>query len=218
MSFYKIIGKNFGNYPYRLGLNTLRHHGEAFNTLPECTAGGLYYCEPPYILNWFEHGDKLCRLTIPRDAQVVQVGNKFKADKINITHILSLYDAAAWKELSTINGDWNRQLQLATEHGYFEGVKYLVEQGADIHAEHEAALQDAAAEGHLKIVKYLVEHGADIYAANGWVLFWATKNGHFEVVKYLSELMGAIPPFALHLAIKSGHMNIVMHLKTTRIN
>lgn len=106
---YKIIGNNFGNYPYRIGLNTLKHNGEVFNPIPECGQGGLYFCEVTDILQWINYGHTLCVVEIPEDAQVVQLRRKAKADKIIILDMLPLDDVNTWK--------------------------YLVKQGLNIHGE-----------------------------------------------------------------------------------
>ena len=50
---------------------------------------------------------------------------------------------------------------MSAKNGRMEMVKYLVELGADIHAENEYALRWSAKHGHLEIVKYLVELGAE---------------------------------------------------------
>src|SRR5436190_333177 len=121
--YYKIIGKNKGNYPYRVGLNTLKHNGETFNTTVYCTSNGLYYCEGIDILEYLSYGDKLCRVTIPENAQVVKVGKKFKADRIIIEEILPLSNVNTWK--------------------------YLVEHGADVHVEDDCALHWLAEHGQL---------------------------------------------------------------------
>ena len=47
----------------------------------------------------------------------------------------------------------------------------------------------ASYNGHLEFVKYLVEQGADIHAEYDFALKYARKNKHLEVVKYLEEQM-----------------------------
>ena len=47
-----------------------------------------------------------------------------------------------------------------------ETWKYLVEFGANIHANDDSAIQWASGHGHLEIVRYLVENGANIHANN----------------------------------------------------
>ena len=51
-------------------------------------------------------------------------------------------------------------LRNASQNGYFEIVKYLVENGANV--KNSSALRGASEYGHLEIVKYLVENGADV--------------------------------------------------------
>jgi len=82
-----------------------------------------------------------------------------------------------------IHARHEQSLSLAALNGRLEVVKYLVEQGADIHALDDHALRNAARYGYLKVVKYLVEHGANIHAVN------LDNNKHLEVVKYLETLM-----------------------------
>ena len=48
----------------------------------------------------------------------------------------------------------NMMIEMAKE-GHLNGVKYLVEKGADIHAKNDLALELASREGHLEVVKYL---------------------------------------------------------------
>src|SRR3989344_2772907 len=64
-------------------------------------------------------------------------------------------------------------------------VQYLLDQGADIHAENDCALRWSAYNGHLPVVQYLLEHGADIHAKNDLALRWSAENGHLPVVQYL---------------------------------
>ena len=76
-------------------------------------------------------------------------------------------------------------LRAASSNGHLEVVKYLVEQGADIHANDDLSLISASNNGHLELVKYLVEQGADIHAHNDLSLRWARQRGHTEVADYL---------------------------------
>ena len=55
----------------------------------------------------------------------------------------------------------DEQLVYALQYGDLERVKYLIENGADIHAEDDDALQLSACFGHLDVVKYLIENGAN---------------------------------------------------------
>jgi ankyrin repeat protein len=75
----------------------------------------------------------------------------------------------------------------AAKDGHLETVQYLIENGADIHADNDYALQWAAGNGHLDVVRYLVENGADIHADNDLALRYTAGNGHLDVVRFLVE-------------------------------
>jgi len=84
-------------------------------------------------------------------------------------------------------------LRHAARNGYFEVVRFLINQGAEIDALAEdkgTALSAASSKGHLDIVKLLIQSGAkiDIIDKDGETpLFNASSNGRNEVVKYLLE-------------------------------
>lgn len=128
-NYYKIIGRNFGNYPYKIGLNTLKENGENFDPSPFCCKGGLYFTDKANIHHFYSYGDKLCILTIPENAKVVLVGTntaaagttagtttsgtgkdipvKWKADQIYIHKILPLnLDTILKYELKMVSMDY----------------------------------------------------------------------------------------------------------------
>jgi len=74
-----------------------------------------------------------------------------------------------------------------SKKGNLDIVKYLVENGADIHAYDDYALKWSARNGHLDVVKYLLEKGANIHADNDSVLIDSAYYGRLDVVKYLLE-------------------------------
>ena len=81
-------------------------------------------------------------------------------------------------------------LMLASQNGYLDVVKYLIEKRAEQDRVDAIALRRASSGGHLPIVKYLIEKGANVNekANDGdTALMGASKNGHLEVVKYLIE-------------------------------
>lgn len=77
-------------------------------------------------------------------------------------------------------------------HGTLDMVKFLVEHGANIHNQNEAPIRWASKENRKDIVKYLIEKGANIHEKNEEVLRWFSKRGDLEMVKYLISL-GAVP-------------------------
>jgi ankyrin repeat protein len=108
-------------------------------------------------------------------------------------------------------------LSKAAEEGNLKTVKFLVENGANIHCNNEAPLHYAVKNGHLKTVKYLVEQGADIHARNDYAVRWAARKGHFEIVKYLVENGADIyarNELALSWAVTNNHFRIANYLKS----
>jgi ankyrin repeat protein len=77
------------------------------------------------------------------------------------------------------------QLNSAAMNGRLDEVKFLIKNGANIHANENSALVGAASAGNLEIVKYLLDNGANIHVQGDNPLFWALYNGRLEVVKYL---------------------------------
>jgi hypothetical protein len=189
--FVKIIGKNHGSYPYRVGLNTLKYTGETFNPTPKCGEGGLYYCEIQYVFEWLGYGDTVCIVRPADAATVVQVDRKWKTDRLVIDEMKKLWEVSTiqWlvENCADIHADNDSALLNASMNRYLEVVQYLCEHGADIHAYGEYAMRCAAMNGHLGVVQYLCEHGADIHAYGECAVRRATENGHLEVVKYLCE-------------------------------
>jgi len=164
-TYYKIIGannySNNGHYQYGLGLNTLADNNELFNKEPICGPGGLYFCSIEYIFVYLDYGNKVCILTIPDDAQVVKVNNKYKADQIYI------------EEMMEINNDTT------------EAIKYLIQCGADTSRGYEYLINWAARKGNLEIVKYVIEHGIDGTVNNNFAIQYASEHGYLEIVEYL---------------------------------
>lgn len=70
-------------------------------------------------------------------------------------------------------------MRLSAASGHFDIVNYLVENGADIHADNEYALRESASGGHLRVVEYLAQKGADIHADTDFAIRWSARNGHF---------------------------------------
>ena len=217
MNYYKIIGNNFGSYPYRIGLNTLKHNGEEFDPREECGPGGLYFCNAEYIFNYLKLGDKICEVQLPEGARVVRMGAKYKADKLLITKIMPIEEVATIEYLVEQGADirLNELLEPAALCGNLGVVRYLMEH-LDISKEEvrtalrkaaetgrlevvkylvnftnqegmDHALLTASEVGYLKIVEFLVDNGANMDMFRGWPIQLAAYQNRLEVVKYLAQ-------------------------------
>ena len=78
-------------------------------------------------------------------------------------------------------------LWICARYGKADYVQYLLDAGANVHAENDYALQWASDNGHEKVVKLLLDAGADVHAEDDLALRWASHNGHEKVVKLLKD-------------------------------
>ena len=109
----------------------------------------------------------------------------------------------------------NIALRWASETGNLALVKYLVENGANIHDEDDFAFLMACGYGHLKTVKYLNEQGANMHVKNGRSLINASRSGHLAVVKYLIRCgldIHSEDDASLILATLNNHLSVVKYL------
>ncbi len=99
-------------------------------------------------------------------------------------------------------------------HGKLENVNYLMEKGANIHADNDYAILLASEQGHLEVVKYLTGQGANIYTHDG-PLKLAIKNIKLETVKYLVGQGADIYSVDMKLLKTSKkHFEIVKYLES----
>jgi hypothetical protein len=79
-------------------------------------------------------------------------------------------------------------LRWASENGYLEVVKVLLEKEANVHANNDDAILVASYMGHIEIVKILLANGANIDAIDedgDSVLILACENGNLNIVELL---------------------------------
>ena len=105
-------------------------------------------------------------------------------------------------------------LRYAARNGRLDIVKYLVEKcKVNVHTDNDHALHLATRYGQLNIVKYLIEEIKEVYFY--FFIYWAPYYGQLNIVKYLVEDCEAKlneVKFALYIATRSGHLNIVNYL------
>ena len=160
-----------------------------FNPSGDCKPGGIYFASSD-ILVFLNYGTELYEVE-PIGEIYENPGDikKYKAHALNMKYIGNINDVNTIKYLvengANIHADDDSSLQVSAEYGNLEVVKYLVKHGADIHAKDDVALRWSVEKGHLEVVKYLVEQGANIHADDDASLRSAAYNGRLEVVKYL---------------------------------
>ncbi len=115
-------------------------------------------------------------------------------------------------------------LHLASEHGYQEIVKMLLEKGANVNLSTNTGatpLLVASENGHTEVIEALIQRGADVNKANingATPLLVASKNGHTEAIEALiqrgadvnkANINGETP---LLVASKNGHTEAIKAL------
>ncbi len=63
-----------------------------FNNNRECGPGGIYFCKKEHLLQWIYFGPYLATLTVPKDVEIVDLGNKLKA------HVIFIHSITLWYE------------------------------------------------------------------------------------------------------------------------
>jgi|GEM_PF-2622158 len=113
-------------------------------------------------------------------------------------------------------------LHYAAWNGYLETAKFLVDEGANIHAKDanhgKKPVHTAARKGHANIVEFFLRNGVGIDdndKEGRTLLYYAVLGGHLEAVKFLvgkganihaGNTYGVKP---IHAAALSGHKNIL---------
>ena len=77
-------------------------------------------------------------------------------------------------------------ISMATE-GYIPVIEHLLNIGADIHADEDAALFAAVKGSRSETIKYLLQKGADINAQDGSIVLHAVMFADVDIVQFLVE-------------------------------
>jgi ankyrin repeat protein len=105
----------------------------------------------------------------------------------------------------------NGALVLSSYYGKIEVVKFLVENGADIHVLDDYALRMSSQNGFIEIVKFLINIGANIHAMNDYALRYSDCYEHNDVVKYLIENganIHADNDYAFRISVQHGNFEL----------
>lgn len=189
--YYKILDEDMvmRGFKYKVGLNVDTR--ELKENIDSCSAG-LHFSDKYNILGFLEYGELICEVKIPEGEKVIDYmsGNKSKAHSIILGEPRDLRKVETWEwifeEGININARNNCALEWASEKGYLDIVKCLVEYGSDVNGD-GCPLILSSNNGHIDVVKYLIEHGADVKVGDNFALMCAVDNGHIDVVKYLIE-------------------------------
>ena len=189
MKYYKVLRSDMTHhgFVYKEGLNI---DTEPFDETPDC-GGGLFFSNAENILSFVNYGNLIAEVEVPNGEKIIQVENKYKVHSIVLKNIKPIWTVDTFKyfieEGIDIHANHDNAFQYAGETGNLELVKFLGDNGANIHMYSDYVFRFAAENGYLDMVKYLVSKGANIYAHNDWALRYSAGNGHLEVVQYLID-------------------------------
>lgn len=117
-------------------------------------------------------------------------------------------------------------LTLACCGGFLDVADFLIKNGAILELGASTPLMEASQEGHLDLVRYLLECGADVHAQTtsaDTALTYACENGHTDVADLLlqfgANLVSIKKKFSVqkftnyfHLIIRSMNLKVVVLL------
>lgn len=106
-------------------------------------------------------------------------------------------------------------LRFAAEAGHTKVVSLLLDHGANIHADNDAALVWSVNKGRKEVVELLLDRGANLHVQNDRPLRLAAEQGHKEVVELLLNRGANIhtnEDQPVSLALKNDHKDVVMLL------
>jgi ankyrin repeat protein len=188
--YFKVVNSIRGNHGlfYHEGINV---DPLPFNPQGDCESGGLYFASED-IFTFFYIGDTVYEVKpIGEIYENPDTPKKWKAHSLEMKLVGKTDDVKTIKFLiengANIHAKDDDSLYWAAYYGYFDVVKYLVENGANIHACNDAALRYAARCGYLDIVKYLVKHGANVHSFKNEAIQFAADKGYLDIVKILVE-------------------------------
>lgn len=209
------------------------------NANPNETDNGL---TTPLHVAMLSESTKVTELLLKYGANIYAADNEGEmpihyAAADNSHHLIRLVGEAVVKDVTdeekegklkvfvnSITMESDTALHVASQTGYIDTVKTLVELGADINARtdtNQSALHLAAMGGHLDIVEFLIASGAKVTASDkeqAHPLHKACQFGHLDVIKVLLENKASINHqdrdnyTALMYAVWRGHSEVVTYL------
>lgn len=183
---FKVMTKNenqFG-YQYQSGLNILT---DDFNDDPKisCGKGGFYFTNAQHIFHFLHYGHKIREVQLPIDDIDLKVTQDPSKTKWRTNKII-LGDQYLLSEIKTFEylinegaGDIDLALYWCVKNNFLEGVKFLLEKGANVLSNYGLAVRLSARHGHNDILQYFIEN-KNIYPYDEVIAELDTKNNFMD--------------------------------------
>ena len=85
-------------------------------------------------------------------------------------------------------------------------MQVLIEHGADVHADDDAALQFACDGGHVNLVKLLIQHGANVQARSNAAVQNIHRNPYVSILQLLIKNGAQMPWLEPRSTAEDGNM------------
>lgn len=194
--YYKITNKdeNNGGYQYINGLNVL----EFDSNEEECIRkNGFYFSTIENIFSFLDYGIYVREITLPVDNKNFKMVEdnsttpKLRSNMIIFGKRWDLSDVDTFKYLiengANIHAEDDHALRWSLRHKYLDTATYLINCGANIHLDNEYPLLESVENGYDDIVKLLIKKGANVRADDDWALRYSAEKGDLNMVKLLVE-------------------------------
>ena len=183
--YFKILNEDecYNGMQYKTGLNV---DILPFVSAGNCQPGGIYFASKD-IFAFCDYGPWVREVTLPEDEEIYQNPGeplKFKSHKVILGERKRLWDLKTIKWMiengADVHANDDLALCRASTNGHLEVVEFLVKD--------EYSLRYASENGHLEVVEFLVKNGADVHANDDLALCWASENDHLEIVEFLKRV------------------------------
>jgi len=126
---------------------------------------------------------------------------RIAVDKGDLNTVKDLLNRGAIKK--------NAALIHASSLGHIDIVEYLLNHGANVHANHDDALIEAVQMNHINVVKLLIKYTANINTEDDEPLLYACCNKNIELIEYLLNNGANIQDSFLIDAAEDGYFDVV---------
>jgi len=187
MKYYKIVDPS--------GHNGLKYHEGLnvdplpFNPSGDCKPGGIYFSKED-ILAFLWAGTELYEVEpVGPVYENPSKPQKYKAHAVYLKYVGKVIDNIEFliNEGADVHADDDFALSWAIKQDNLELVKLLLKYGADVNALMGLPLVESVLRENLEIIKYLLQHGADIHANNDEAIKLAEVSGNKKIANLIKQ-------------------------------